>query len=126
MLRVREVFNRLKVANLKLHMKKCSLFQHRVHFLGHVLTEAGTEVQPEKVAAVQNWPTPRNLTELRSFVGLLFILPTVHLWICHHGRPASRTDTEECPFQMGSRARRGFQPTEGTTDYSSDSGHASG
>ena len=33
-------------------------------------TEAGFEVQPEKVEAVENWPTPRNLTELRSFVGL--------------------------------------------------------
>jgi len=58
------------MGGLKLHMKKCCLFQRRVNFLGHVLTEAGVEVQPEKVAAVQNWPTPRNLMELRSFVGL--------------------------------------------------------
>ena len=44
--------------------------QLKVNFLGHVLTKAGIEVQPDKVEAVQNWPTPRNLTELRSFVGL--------------------------------------------------------
>jgi len=68
--RLREIFDRQQAAGLKLHMKKCCLFQRRVNFLGHVLTEAGVEVQPEKVAAVQNWPTPRNLTELRSFVGL--------------------------------------------------------
>ena len=68
--RLREIFDRLQMAGLKLHMKKCCLFQRRVNFLGHVLTEAGVEVQPEKVSAVQNWPTPRNLTELRSFVGL--------------------------------------------------------
>jgi len=65
-----EKSDRLQTAGLKLHIKKCCLFQRRVNFLGHVLTEAGVEVQPEKVAAVQNWPTPRNLTELRSFVGL--------------------------------------------------------
>ena len=35
-----------------------------------MLTESGIEVQKDKVEAVQNWPTPRNLTELRSFVGL--------------------------------------------------------
>jgi len=46
------------------------MFQRRVNFLEHVLTEAGVEVQPEKISSVQNWPTPRNLTELRSFVGL--------------------------------------------------------
>ena len=51
-------------------MKKCCLFERRVNFLGHVLTEAGVEVQPKKVAAVQNWPIPRNLTKLKSFVGL--------------------------------------------------------
>ena len=68
--RLREIFDRLKIAGLKLHMKKCCLFQRQVNFLGHVLTEAGVEVQPEKVAVVQNWPTPRNLTELRSFVCL--------------------------------------------------------
>jgi len=68
--RLREVFTRLRAANLKVHIKKCSLFQRRVNFLGHVLTETEIEVQAEKVEAVQNWPTPRNLTELRSFVGL--------------------------------------------------------
>ena len=68
--RLQEIFSRLRNANLKLHVKKCCLFQRRVDFLGHVLTESGIQVQPEKVKAVQNWPTPRNLTELRSFVGL--------------------------------------------------------
>jgi len=68
--RLREIFDRLRMANLKIHMKKCSLFQKRVDFLGHVITEDGIEVQSDKVKSVQNWPTPRNLTELRSFVGL--------------------------------------------------------
>jgi len=68
--RLREVFARLRAANLKVHIKKCSLFQKRVNFLGHVLTETRIEVQREKVEAVRSWPTPRNLTEVRSFVGL--------------------------------------------------------
>ena len=66
--RLRQVFDRLRMANLKLHMKKCSLFQRKVNFLGHVLTESGIEVQKDKVEAIQNWPRPRTLTELRSFV----------------------------------------------------------
>ena len=68
--RVRGVFDRLRAANLKLHAKKCVLFQKRVAFLGHVLSEKGIEVQSEKVAVVQEWPTPRRLTEVRSFIGL--------------------------------------------------------
>jgi len=68
--RVREVFSRLRDANLKLNATKCYLFQIRVDFLGHVLSERGIEVQKEKVAVVRNWPLPRNLSELRSYLGL--------------------------------------------------------
>jgi len=61
---LQEIFNRLRMSNLKFHIKKCCLFQQRVSFLGHVLTKDGIEVQSDKVEAVQNWPTSRNLTEL--------------------------------------------------------------
>jgi len=70
--RLQEVFERLRGANLKLHVKKCCLFQRKVSFLGHVISESGIEVQRDKVAAVRDWPTPRNLSELRSFLGLCF------------------------------------------------------
>jgi len=68
--RLQKVFERLRGANLKLHVKKCCLFQRKVAFLGHVISEAGIEVQDDKVAAVRDWPTPQNLSELRSFLGL--------------------------------------------------------
>jgi len=55
---------------LKLHVKKCCLFQRKVVFLGHVLSEAGIEMQEDKLAAVRDWPTPENLSQLRSFLGL--------------------------------------------------------
>jgi len=68
--RLQDVFERLRKAKLKLHPAKCCLFQRRVVFLGHVISEAGIEVQTDKASTVHDWPTPRNLTELRSFVGL--------------------------------------------------------
>ena len=64
------MFERLRGASLKLRVKKCCLFQRKVAFLGHVLSEAGIEMQEDKVAAVRDWPTPENLTQLRSFLGL--------------------------------------------------------
>jgi len=41
-----------------------------VSFLGHVISEACVEVQEDKVAAVRDWPVPRDLSEVRSFLGL--------------------------------------------------------
>ena len=64
------VFQRLRIAGLKLKPTKCRLFQRRVVFLGHVLSDRGTEPDPEKVSAVVDWPIPKTLTEVRSFLGL--------------------------------------------------------
>lgn len=67
--RLREVFDRLRAANLKLHPSKCSLFQRKVDFLGHTLSEAGIEVQDAKIAAVRDWPRPRDVHEVRQWMG---------------------------------------------------------
>ena len=39
-------------------------------FLGHVVSKDGVAVDPAKVEAVLNWPQPKNVTEIRSFLGL--------------------------------------------------------
>jgi len=57
--RLQKVFERLRGASLKLHVKKCCLFLRKVAFLGHVLSEAGIEMQVDKVAAVYDWPMPK-------------------------------------------------------------------
>ena len=65
-----EVLKRLAEANLKLNPEKCIFFQSQVSFLGHLVSEAGIAVDSEKTKVVQNWPVPRNVSELRSFIGL--------------------------------------------------------
>ena len=67
---LRRVFTRLRAANLKLKPKKCMLLQRQVSFLGHVVSGSGVATDPEKVDAVKTWPTPRNVKEIRSFLGL--------------------------------------------------------
>ena len=65
-----EVFRRLRDANVKLNPKKCSFFKQRVEYLGHVVTPEGISPNPDKVRVVQEFPTPSNLMELRSFLGI--------------------------------------------------------
>jgi hypothetical protein len=42
----------------------------KVVFLGYVVTTTGIEVDEEKVKAIKEWPTPKSITEVRSFHGL--------------------------------------------------------
>ena len=67
--RLGEVFDRIRQANLKLKPSKCSLFRRNVEFLGHVVSKEGIAMQEDKVKAIKTWPSPRNLTELRAFMG---------------------------------------------------------
>ena len=41
-----------------------------VSFLGHVISEEGISVDPRKIQAVKDWPIPKNVREIKSFVGL--------------------------------------------------------
>jgi predicted aspartyl protease len=49
------VFERLKWANLKLKPTKCFLFQSKVRFLGHVVSESGIEPDPAKISCLENF-----------------------------------------------------------------------
>lgn len=67
--RLMRVLHRLKEFGLKLSLEKCSFFQTSVKYLGHVVSEAGIETDPDKIKTLSSWPVPQNLKELRSFLG---------------------------------------------------------
>ena len=67
---LRQVFERLRKAKLKLAPKKCFLFREEVKYLGHYVSAAGIRVDPKKVSAVKEYPIPKTVTEVRAFLGL--------------------------------------------------------
>jgi len=69
--RLREMFDRLRAAGLKLKPSKCALLQCEVKYLGHVVDRDGVATDPEKVRAMRDWAVPVNLPELRAFLGLI-------------------------------------------------------
>jgi hypothetical protein len=68
--RLEHIFIRLRETNLKLKPSKYILFQKSVKLLGHVVSEEGTHTDPDKIDAVQNWPTHKSIKEIKSFLGL--------------------------------------------------------
>lgn len=68
--RLRLVFTRLREANLKLSPNKCHLFQDRVKYLGHLVSQQGICTDPEEISGIQDWPIPTSVSDLRTFIGL--------------------------------------------------------
>ncbi|XP_064475575.1 uncharacterized protein K02A2.6-like [Ornithodoros turicata] len=65
------VLRRLEEAGLRLKLEKCIFMAPRVHYLGHVITEAGLHPDPKKVEAVPKAPAPTNVKTLQSYLGLV-------------------------------------------------------
>ena len=68
--RLREVFERLRHAKLKLGAAKCTFAAKEVSYLGHRVTEEGLLPDPSLLAAIRDIPPPTTATEVRSFLGL--------------------------------------------------------
>jgi hypothetical protein len=64
------VLDVLRKEKLYANLKKCSFCMEKVVFLGYVIRAKGIEVVEEKVKAIKEWPTPKSITEVRSFHGL--------------------------------------------------------
>ena len=67
--RLEMVFRKLREHGLKIEAKKCQFFRPKVTYLGHVVSADGVATDPAKTEAVTNWPKPKTLKDLRSFLG---------------------------------------------------------
>ena len=67
--RLRGVFEKLAAAGLKLKPSKCEFFRTQIAYLGHIVSRDGIETDPKKISAIKEWPTPKTVTDVRSFLG---------------------------------------------------------
>jgi len=65
-----EVLKRLKENDLYVKLEKCVWKVRRVGFLGVVIGPNGIEIEKEKVDGVLSWPIPKNIKDVRKFLGL--------------------------------------------------------
>jgi len=64
------VFNIMRQQQLFAKKSKCSFAMAKVEYLGHFISGQGVETDPAKIQAVRDWPVPKNIKQLRSFLGL--------------------------------------------------------
>ena len=69
LIRLKEVFERIRKANLKLKPSKCHLLKSKINCLGHIISEKGIEPDETKIEAVKKWKTPTSAAEIQQFLG---------------------------------------------------------
>jgi hypothetical protein len=64
------VMKKLQQEKLLINMKKSSFMKTKLIYLGFVISANELRMDPDKVEVIKNWPSPRNIFEVRSFHGL--------------------------------------------------------
>ena len=66
-----EVLRRLGEAGIRLKQAKCAFIKSSVEYLGHKISADGIRPMTEKLRAINDAPPPNNVSQLRSFLGLV-------------------------------------------------------
>ena len=67
---VEEVLKQLEENNLYVKPEKCVWKVRKIGFLGVIIGPNGIEIEKEKVDRVLSWPEPKNMKDVRKFLGL--------------------------------------------------------
>ena len=106
---LRMVMDRLKAAGLKLKASKCQWFKRSVKYLGHVVSSKGLQCDPEKIEAVQNWPVPQTVTQVRQFLGFA----AYYRKFIHHfskiAQPLTNLTKKSVPFSWNDDCQNAFE-----------------
>ena len=64
------VLEMLQKDKLLMNVEKCLFMQKELVYLGFIISQKELKMDPEKVEAILNWATPKNVFEVKSFHGL--------------------------------------------------------
>ena len=49
---------------------KCDFFKSEIHYLGHLISADGISLLPDKLTIIKNMPAPKDVKEIKQFLGL--------------------------------------------------------
>ena len=104
-----QVLQALSQAQLFAKLEKCEFGLETVQFLGHVVSASGLAVDPAKIAALREFPTPTSITHLRSFLGLANYYRRFISQYAHTALPLTKLTGKETPWTWGPTQQDAFE-----------------
>ena len=104
-----EVFSRLRKANLRLKISKCDFVKEKLNYLGHIISNEGISVDPEKVSAVANMQPPKNIRDVRSFLGMASYYRKYVPDFSKIAKPLSSLTRKNAKFQWSLETQTAFE-----------------
>ena len=105
---LRLVLQILRDKQLYAKFSKCEFWLNKVSFLGHVVSASGIRVDPSKVSAILDWKPPRNVSEVRSFLGLAGYYRRFVKGFSMISAPMTKLLQKDVKFEWSERCQKSF------------------
>jgi hypothetical protein len=89
------VLHHLKEVHLKLSPSKCYFGAQNIIFLDHVVSIKGSYLDPKKINAMENFPIPEIVTNVKAFLGFIGYY---HKFILRYAKTLFSLTKKECKF----------------------------
>nr|CAD2196849.1 unnamed protein product [Meloidogyne enterolobii] len=104
-----EIFDRIEKWGLKIQLEKCNFFKEKLKFLGHIVSKSGIEPDPEKKKKISELTRPRDVKELKSFMGTINYYGRFVSEMHKYRGPLDKLLKKEVKWDWGQDQEKAFQ-----------------
>jgi hypothetical protein len=105
---LRLVLQVLRENQLYVKLSKCSFYQEHIHYLGHIISKQGIAIDPKKIESIRGWSTPRNVSEVRYFMGLAGYYRRFIAWFSQIAHPITYLQKKGVKFEWTFECEENF------------------
>ena len=106
---VREVLLRCRNASLYANGKKCEFHVRTIEYVGYIVSPKGLSMDPTKVQAISDWPTPTTVREVQSFLGFANFYRRFVRDFAKLSKPLSSLTRKDTPFVWSTACTKAFE-----------------
>lgn len=104
-----EILQRLADKGLEVNIKKCQFGYHELVFVGHVIGNGILKADPSKVKAMQEFPRPTTVTEVKSFLGMINYYSKFIPGFAYMATPLIELTRKGVPFEWSADRATAFE-----------------
>jgi hypothetical protein len=104
-----EILQRLSDEDLYLKLEKCEFEKTEIDYLGFTLTPGKIAMDKKKLAGINDWPSPKNLRQVRSWLGFCNFYRRFILNFSKIVKPLTNLTKKDQPFDWSKDCEDAFQ-----------------
>ncbi|XP_069498702.1 uncharacterized protein, partial [Ambystoma mexicanum] len=108
-LHVKEVLTRLQQNHLFCKLEKCEFHKTTISYLGYVLAQQGIAMDPDKISAITEWPSPRSIKDIQRFLGFANFYRRFIPHFSLMTKPLTYLLKKDIPFVWAAETQRSFE-----------------